>query len=255
MNLTSKHATNKFSDWTEEEKKKFLLGFIPSTENDVEYIDLPAPHMNGIDWREKGAVTAVKDQGQCGSCWAFSTTGAVEGMMAIKTGEKPTPLSEQELVSCDHKSLGCNGGNMRTAIQWVADKQLETETDYPYVAKSEFFSCKYDSTKTISKVSSEANIKATKDQVIAAVEKQPVSIAIEADQTVFQTYTSGIIGKECGDKLDHGVLMVGYGTQANGETYGIVKNSWGPSWGDQGYVLLSLDQNACGCLNEAQIAL
>merc|ERR1719327_997846 len=201
---------------------------------------------DSIDWVEKGAVTPVKNQKQCGSCWAFSTTGSVEGAFQI-AGNKLTSLSEQELVSCDKVDDGCKGGLMDNGFKYVEKSGLCTEASYPYTSGS--------GVRGTCKRSCSAAVKITKfqdvpsrdeDALKAAVAKQPVSIAIEADKSVFQLYKSGVMdSKSCGTKLDHGVLAVGYGT-LGGKDYWKVKNSWGPTWGMEGYILLARGKSGAG---------
>jgi len=199
-----------------------------------------------VDWRTKGAVTPVKNQGQCGSCWAFSTTGAVEGAMFLSSGNLES-YSEQNLVDCSKNgNQGCNGGLMDYAFQWIEQHPLMLEADYPYTARDG--SCQYDSSKGHGHVKDFSDVTASAGQLKAAVAKQPVSVAIEADQFVFQGYTGGVITSGCGSQLDHGVLAVGYGTE-DGTDYVLVKNSWGASWGDQGYVKMAFDQ--CGVTQAA----
>jgi cathepsin L len=237
---------NQFSDWTETEFKK-LLGY-KYVEREVEPELLPTDDLaDEVDWRTKGAVTPVKNQGQCGSCWAFSTTGSVEGAMFLSTG-KLESYSEQQLVDCSKQNNACQGGLMDYAFKYIETAPLMQETEYPYTAKKG--TCKYVESKGVGKVKAFKDVSkdSTGDQLKAAVAKGPVSVAIQANQMSFQGYHSGIIEHGCGSQLDHGVLAVGYGT-AEGPlgrdfTYFIVKNSWGPSWGDNGYVKISHSQ--CG---------
>ena len=207
-----------------------------------------------IDWRAKGAVTSVKDQGQCGSCWTFSSTGAVEGAWAIAKGQL-IDLSEEELVECaglKYGSMGCNGGQMEGAFKYIIEKGQCSLSSYPYTSGTgQSGSCKT-SCSPVAKLTSCSDVKPN-DQLSlkAAVAKQPVSIAIEADTKYFQSYSSGILtSSTCGTNLDHGVLITGYGTE-NGIDYWMVKNSWSTSWGDQGYVKIARssstnDQGICG---------
>merc|ERR1712070_745575 len=194
-----------------------------------------------IDWTTKGAVTPVKNQASCGSCWAFSTTGSIEGRNQIKNG-KLVSLSEQELVSCASKygNQGCNGGLMDDGFKFVTAEGLETEDSYSYKAATG--TC--DSTKEAAHdglkpgvVTSFKDVASgSQTQLAAAVAEGPVSVAIEADQSGFQFYKSGVFSGTCGTNLDHGVLVVGYGTDS-GKDYWKVKNSWGATWGLEGYIM------------------
>ena len=217
---------------------------------------------DSLDWRDQGAVTPVKNQGQCGSCWAFSTTGAIEGAYQIKTGELKS-FSEQQLVSCDNKrnggsDLGCNGGIMDSAFEYIDDNDgLCYEEDYKYTSGTtgKTGSCKKTCVEdSYSDVSRYVDVMPDSDEALMhALIEGPVSVAIQADQPKFQMYGSGVLpASDCGDKLDHGVLVVGWGTE-NNMKYWIVKNSWGPEWGDDGYIKLEKGvegSGTCGLLTQ-----
>ena len=239
---------NFLSTYTKEEAGK-LLGYKAPVNHTRKVVELPESAAASVDWRSKGAVTPVKNQGQCGSCWAFSTTGAVEGADFVKTGTLKS-YSEQQLVSCSTQNNGCNGGLMDYAFQYIEKNGLEQESEYPYVSGAGHVpSCKYEHSSAVGTVSNFHDIsQGSFSQMKAGLAKSPVSVAIEADQMAFQMYTGGILTTGCGTKLDHGVLAVGYGTDA-GQDYIIVKNSWGASWGDQGYIKIA--PNQCGILNAA----
>jgi C1A family cysteine protease len=216
---------------------------------------------NSIDWVKKGAVTPVKNQGKCGSCWSFSTTGAIEGAYFIKTG-KLVSFSEQQLVDCDTGSMGCKGGIMDQAFEWVGkNRGLCSENDYPYVSidgqKNKCTKCNIVSGSKVKKfvdvpIDSET-------ELMNAVSKGPVSVAIQADQTAFQFYHTGVLTGKCGSRLDHGVLVVGYGTDDKTNTdFWKVKNSWGANWGEDGYIRIQRGKikrfdktGECGILSSA----
>jgi len=218
-----------------------------------------------VNWVEAGYVTPVKDQGQCGSCWSFSTTGALEGAYGIKYG-KLMSFSEQQLVDCDNlknggKDHGCNGGLMDNAFSWIhKNNGLCEESDYPYVSgNGKSGSCKTScSNIPNSKIQSYVDVLEGDSYFMSALLLQPLAIAIEADQRDFQLYKSGVFTGTCGTNLDHGVLAVGYGTETEtGKDYYLVKNSWGTTWGENGYIKLGRgsDYNdgkgQCGILMEA----
>lgn len=237
-NFTVGH--NFMSTWTDAEYKK-LLGYAGQhLEGEANEVYLEPVNATSKDWRTEGAVNAVKNQAQCGSCWAFSATCAAEGAHFIKTGELLS-LSEQELVSCSLIDMGCNGGLQSRAFLYLEHHEQELESDYPYTSGSGTSgSCKFDKTKGKVGIKTYTNVPAQSvEQLKAAIDKQPVAVTIEADKTVFQQYTSGIMdSKLCGTNLDHAVAAVGYGTES-GQEYYIVRNSWGASWGDQGYIKIA----------------
>ena len=198
---------------------------------------------DSINWAELGAVTPVKNQGQCGSCWSFSTTGALEGAYFTTYSKLPS-FSEQQLVDCDNrqhggKDMGCNGGLMDSAFSWIEKNGgLCSEDEYPYTSGDTKTAGSCETSCAVidnSKISSFVDVKTSDNDMMSALANQPVSIAIQADQKDFQLYKSGVFDSECGTKLDHGVLLVGYGSK-DGSDYYRIKNSWGTTWGDDGYI-------------------
>jgi xylem cysteine proteinase len=247
-----KMGLNEFADMTAAEVKKYL-GLRPRANSYIRSVNTDTTPIksvpNDIDWQQRGAVTPVKNQAQCGSCWAFSTTGAMEGIVQIKTGQLFS-LSEQQLVDCAGSAgnQGCNGGLMDDAFNWiVANGGLDSEGDYPYYAQD--MACQKKA--SVASISGYRDVQqGSEDALMNALQSQPVSIAIEADQSSFQMYRSGVFNGPCGQQLDHGVLLVGSGTDG-GQNYWRVKNSWGSGWGDQGYIRMVRGQNMCGLSNMA----
>ncbi|KAI3698519.1 hypothetical protein L2E82_42129 [Cichorium intybus] len=244
MDKPYKLKLNKFADMTNHEFKtgfdskiqhfRALQGERRTTPFRHEKTTDPPP---SIDWRQKGAVNPIKNQGHCGSCWAFSTIVGVEGINKIKTNQLVS-LSEQELVDCDQSdNHGCDGGLMENAYEFIKENGgVTTEQIYPYFARNG----RCDTSKRNSpvvKIDGFETVPANDENaLLKAVANQPVSIAIDAGGLNFQFYSEGVFNGICGTELNHGVAIVGYGTTQEGMNYWIVRNSWGTGWGEQGYI-------------------
>jgi len=248
---------NSMGDMTHAEFKAVKLGYKRVDNSYLRSKNTEGPHLHvkkpaaTMDWRKKGAVTPVKDQGQCGSCWAFSTTGSTEGAHQIATG-KLVGLSEQQLVDCSSAqgNQGCNGGLMDQAFQYIiSNPGIASEEAYPYTAQDG--TCNT-AAKSVTMITGYTDVTSGDEgALMKAVNVGPVSVAIEADQSCFQFYSGGVLNDPtCGTQLDHGVLAVGYGT-LSGQDYWIVKNSWGTSWGvESGYVFIAKGIDECGIATE-----
>jgi len=210
---------------------------------------------DSFDWRPKGAVTDVKDQGQCGSCWAFSATGNMEGQWFL-SGKTLTSLSEQNLVDCDHECLdandcdqGCDGGLQPNAYNYVIKNNgIDTEASYTYEGVDG--TCRFKSASVGTKISNWTFIEKDEDQMAAyLVAHGPLAVAVDAE--IWQFYIgSGVVTLPCGTTLDHGVLIVGYGVETDifgsKVPYWTIKNSWGADWGDSGYIYIQRGNGECG---------
>ncbi|XP_074589832.1 cysteine protease XCP1-like [Curcuma longa] len=239
---------NRFADLSNEEFKAKYLSRIPRVSemrksrvgrDEVDSAPLSCEAPRSLDWRKKGAVTAVKDQGDCGSCWAFSSTGAIEGINAIATGDLVS-LSEQELIDCDKTNEGCEGGYMDYAFEWVISNEgINTESNYPYTGQDGTCNTEKEKIKVVT-IDEYKDVAENENALLCAVVQQPISVGIDGSSLDFQLYTGGIYDGDCSsnpDDIDHAVLIVGYGSQG-GVDYWIVKNSWGTSWGIKGYIYI-----------------
>jgi len=220
------------------------LAFVPGAVGD-----------DSVDWREKGAVTEVKNQARCGSCWSFSTTGSIEGINAIVSGNL-TSLSEQELVDCDTQfDHGCQGGLMDYAFKFVKKHGLDTEKDYPYEGVQGVCDTARENRVVVTIDGFHDIASGNESEMVEAVSKHPVSVAIQANQQSFQLYTGGVFDDEgCGTQLDHGVLVVGYGTSEDDQDYWIMKNSWGALWGEEGFMKMAMGVSPSGICGIAKMA-
>ena len=208
--------------------------------------DLP----DEVDWSAKGACTEIKQQGECGSCWSFSATGAIEGARFIKNGELVS-LSEQQLVDCSaiQGNLGCNGGNMDWAFDYVKITPLDTEKEYPYNGNLLPNACTASGKGTGAITAYKDVTPNSVSQLKAAIAIGPVSVGVEGNLMTFMDYAGGVITEGCGKTPNHGVLAVGYGTDPTYGPYFKIKNEWGPIWGEDGYArIAATDDNVCGIL-------
>ncbi|KAL8195289.1 hypothetical protein R6Q57_025692 [Mikania cordata] len=257
-----KLSVNAFADQSNQEFKAIRNGFkLPSTSRSGQTTPFRYENVttvpSSIDWRKRGVVTPIKNQGQCGSCWAFSTIAAVEGVTAINNG-KLISLSEQELIDCDtsDEDQGCEGGCMNSGFDFIVkNKGINTEDAYPY--KESDSTCNITKTTFVAaKITGHENVPANDESALMkAVAMQPVSVAIDDTDFDFRFYESGVYNGTCGTNLKHAVTVVGYGTSDDGIKYWLVKNSWGVGWGEEGYIRMQRDVEAkeglCGIAMKA----
>ncbi|CAO2141123.1 unnamed protein product [Urochloa humidicola] len=249
-------AINGFADMTHDEFMARYTGYksVPAAGKKMpgfQYSNatLSATQQAEVDWRQKGAVTGVKNQEDCGCCWAFSAVAAIEGIHQIKTGQLVS-LSEQQLLDCSSKSSdSCNvGGNMDKAFEYViSNGGITTEDAYKYTAIQDM--CQ--SVRPAVTIRSYQDVPSyDEDALAAAVANQPVSVGVDANN--FQFYDGGVMTADsCGTDLNHAVTVIGYGTAEDGSQYWLIKNSWGQTWGEGGYLTLERGANACGVAIQA----
>jgi C1A family cysteine protease len=236
-------GVTQFSDLTPEEFKAMYLTYVPSNSTAPRVnIELDGAPATTVDWRTKGAVTEVKDQGQCGSCWAFSATEAIESYSFLSSG-KLVSLSPQQITSCDKVDGGCNGGNTETAYQYVVKAGgIETSASYPYTSGGGNTGiCKFNQQQVAVKITGYKSVAKGETNLKAALNNGPVSVCLAAD--AFQSYRSGIL-KSCPGQVDHCVQAVGY-DDSNSPPYWIIRNSWATSWGEQGYIRVESGKDLC----------
>jgi cathepsin L len=260
---------NEFSDKNSSELKHLHGCFLGGRSGSVKSSKYVSPATmqslpRKVDWNKKGAVTHIKNQGRCGSCWTFSTTGTLEGQHYRKTGELVS-LSEQQLVDCSGKygEMGCDGGLMDMAYDYIeAVGGIDTEQSYPYVSGStqhKQAQCYFRKGKVGATVTGHVDLPAFDEDKLkeAVANVGPIAVAIDASAPDFMYYHSGVYTSEtCSQtRLDHGVLVVGYGVEM-GEDYWLVKNSWGPQWGDMGFIKMRRNyNNMCGIATNASYPL
>jgi len=255
---------NAFSDMTADEFFSTRLGYKPSKRatSGPKTVHVAQPDValpDALDWVSAGKVTPIKDQAACGSCWAFSTTGSIEGAYSVATGTLLS-LSEEDLVQCNSDTDdGCEGGLMDNAFEWVEKNGLALESAYPYTSGTGITGLCQEDKKAAPAVTITGFTdvpEGDEDALKSAVALGPVSIAVEADRNAFHMYKSGVLNNPlCGGKtLDHGVLLVGYGQDTSGIlplSYWKVKNYWGTTWGEDGYIRMAQGKNMCGLASQA----
>nr|XP_004243398.1 ervatamin-B [Solanum lycopersicum] len=265
LNLSYSLTDNAFADMTNREFNSIYLGYEKPIQeqkdiNNVTSYDISTLPI-GVDWRKDGVVTPIKDQKSCGSCWAFSAVAAIEGINKIKTG-KLVSLSEQQLMDCDVYSdnQGCNGGFMESAFDYIMENGgITTSKNYPYIGKEQKCNTKKAKQHEV-RISNYEKVPPNEESLQVAINKQPISVAIDASGYNFQLYSRGVFSGYCGNMLNHAVTLIGYDVEENnGEKYWIVKNSWGTMWGESGYMKIkrgsSDNGGMCGIAMQASYPL
>ncbi|CDW75080.1 cysteine proteinase [Stylonychia lemnae] len=249
-----KLSLNRFADLSNEEFKKIYLNRFNSKQ--VQTITDPLISIGKIrksqqiadndnpslDWRELGKVTSVKDQGDCGSCYAFAALSTLESALLIQNEDqyKGIDLSEQQIIDCSFRNGGCNGGHETIVFQYLMTQDITREIDYPYIQRRS--QCKQNLNDFV-RVRGFYNSKEVDASVLKyVIQNQPVSIGVSGYSDVFRMYKSGIISSDCGEDINHAVQLVGYGRE-NGMNYWIIKNSWGETWGENGYARILMTEN------------
>jgi len=234
-------GVTKFSDLTPEEFKATYLTYRPSNRTrNVKDPVIEGPIANDIDWVSKGAVTPVKDQGRCGSCWAFSATAAIESYAKLSGKYGLEVLSAQQINSCDKRDGGCNGGNTETAYEYVKGAGgIEKNSDYPYTSGGgSTGSCKFQSSKIAVTISGYHSVSRGESALKNAMNDGPASLCLAASS--WQSYRGGIL-ERCDNQVDHCVQGTGY----SGSSYWRIRNSWGTSWGESGFIRLAQGKDLC----------
>jgi len=257
-NKTFTVAMNQFGDLTGAEFARTFLGTRYTHHGKFPAKTAPQALPVSWNWKTKGAVTGIKNQGQCGSCWSFSTTGSTEGCHFL-TKKRLVSLSEQNLMDCSDSegNQGCDGGLMTQAMQYIiSNGGIDTEASYPYTAEDG--TCSYSAANSGATLTGFTNVNTgDENDLQVKVHTGPTSVAIDASHSSFQFYSSGVyVEPNCStSQLDHGVLAVGWGHDAtSGDDYWIVKNSWGTSWGQAGYIWMARNQdNMCGIATMATL--
>jgi len=244
INGEAVYGVTKFSDLTPKEFKANYLGYKPSNRTKT-YVTPTAPVANDIDWVSKGAVTPVKDQGRCGSCWAFSATAAIESYAQL-AGKGLKVLSAQQINSCDKRDGGCNGGNTETAYEYVKGAGgIELESDYPYTSGGgQTGSCKFNSGRVAISITGYHSVGRGESSLKSAMNEGPASLCLAASS--WQSYRSGILNK-CDNQVDHCVQGTGY----SGSEYWRIRNSWGTGWGESGFIRLAQGKDLCKVSDDA----
>lgn len=250
--LSYKLTLNRFAADTTEEKEARMGLVFPSTLGAAHLGVHSASHVevSSVDWRDQGVVNPVKDQGTCGSCWAFAVIGSLESHWALKTSSL-LQMSEQQLVDCDTTDMGCGGGSLHKAYTWASDQDMCKSSGYPYEAKHG--ECRASGCDVAVAKGSLAGYYSVAGNAVAlksAIANGPVAVAVAAGSFDYQGYSSGVVtGTSCGTTLNHGNVAVGFGTDS-GIEYFLVRNSWGSNWGEGGYIRLGTAGNVCGIIND-----